>query len=71
MLGTSPDRSGANASGIVIGVPGEHLFSARRNPAGENNFLAARYELLACGGRFQLRRGEQIRKFLAKRIGPG
>ena len=43
MLGTSPDRSGANASGIVIGVPGEHLFSARRNRAGESIFLAARY----------------------------
>ena len=70
MLGTSPNRSGANASGIVIGVPGEHLFLARRNRAGESIFLAARYYLLARGGGFQLLRGGQIRKFLAKRDRP-
>ena len=67
MLSILPDRSGANASGSVTGVPGEHLFSARRNRAGESNFLAA---LLARGGGFQLRWGGQIRKFLAKRDRP-
>ena len=41
-MSTLPDRSGANASGSVTGVPGEHLFSARRNRAGETNFSAAR-----------------------------
>ena len=70
MLSTSPGRSGANAPGGGIGIPGEHLFSARQNRAGESIFLAARYELLARSGGFQLRRGGQIRKFLAKRDRP-
>jgi len=41
MLGTSLDRSGANASAIVIGILGEHLFSARQDLAVETNFSAA------------------------------
>ena len=36
--GTFPDRAGANASGNVIGVPGEHLFSAERDRAVERFF---------------------------------
>jgi len=43
MLSILPDRSGANASGSVTGVPGEHLFSARQDRAVETNFSAARY----------------------------
>ena len=35
MLGILPDRSGANASGSVIGIPGEHFFSESQNRAGE------------------------------------
>ena len=41
MLSTSPDRSGANASGIVIGISGEHLFFARRTRSVESNFFAS------------------------------
>ena len=39
MLCTFPDslaRSGANTSGNVIGIPGEHLFLARRTRSGES-----------------------------------
>ena len=41
MLSTFPDRSGANASGNVIGIPGEHLFLARRTRSDESDFSAA------------------------------
>ena len=41
MLSTFPDRSGANGSGIVIGVLGVHLFSKRQNLAIKSNSLAA------------------------------